>query len=276
LNLLSYLALPSHMIYKLPRWNLLKNINRSKLHVYPFKKIRPLINSTAKIPFYKSIQAGHPDISQDISQEGSVDINQLLVKSSSLCYFLFVENNQYEDFGFELGDLLILHKEMPFSFSDVVLYDWKKKPKLSFFSQSIKSIDVYAVVTAVIKFKKPLLPKSFRSIMSEQDEFSLDLNVLIEHPNHSFLLEVEGESMLEAGIEPGDLVLTDALKEPKKQDIVVARLHGGFTLKYYSPDHFNPKLRAANKSFKDIDIPYDEDFKVISVVTAVIQIRKKI
>lgn len=231
---------------------------------------------TVKLPFFKSIQAGHPDFCEELTQEGFVNLNKLLVKSKSQCFFILVESNGYEDFGFEHGDLLVMHKSMTLSVSDVVLNITKGSCSLSFYKHNINPSKVDAVVTAVIKFKKDLMPSSFQRSGIERGALCYDLNAIIKDPNHSSLLEVEGESMFEAGIEPGNLVLTNSGIEPKSQDIVVARLHGGFTLKHYNPDYFSPKLQAANKAFADIDIPYDEDFKVVSVVTAVIQIRKKI
>jgi len=59
-----------------------------------------------------------------------------------------------------------------------------------------------------------------------------DLNtLLIPHPRHTFLLRVSGESMIGAGIHPGDLLLVDRHREPRSGRIVVAELEGAFTLK---------------------------------------------
>jgi DNA polymerase V len=59
-----------------------------------------------------------------------------------------------------------------------------------------------------------------------------DLNtLLIPHPRRTFLLRVSGESMIGAGIHPGDLLIVDRHMEPRSGRIVVAELEGAFTLK---------------------------------------------
>lgn len=64
------------------------------------------------------------------------------------------------------------------------------------------------------------------------DTLSLD-DYLIERPEASFLLKVSGDSMLEAGIHEGDLVIVERGRAPKSGDIVLACVDDEWTLKYY-------------------------------------------
>ncbi len=63
-------------------------------------------------------------------------------------------------------------------------------------------------------------------------EAPLDLNQLcIRQPEATFLLRVEGDSMLEAGIFPDDILVVDRSLEASHGDVVVASLNGEFTVK---------------------------------------------
>ena len=81
-----------------------------------------------------------------------------------------------------------------------------------------------------------------------QDTMSLD-EYLINNPNSTYLLKVEGDSMLDAGIQPGDLVLVDKSLTPKSGDIVVAQVDNEWTLKYFEKKGRDVYLRAANKKY---------------------------
>ena len=81
-----------------------------------------------------------------------------------------------------------------------------------------------------------------------QDTMSLD-EYLINNPNSTYLLKVEGDSMIEAGIQPGDLVLVDKNLNPKTGDIVIAQVDNEWTLKYFEKRGRAVYLRAANKKY---------------------------
>lgn len=77
------------------------------------------------------------------------------------------------------------------------------------------------------------------------DILSLD-EWLVRRPEASFLLRVEGDSMVEAGILPGDVVLVERGFAPREGDIVVAQVDGDWTLKYLRRDGGGPVLEPAN------------------------------
>jgi repressor LexA len=77
------------------------------------------------------------------------------------------------------------------------------------------------------------------------DVLSLD-EWLVRRPEASFLLRVEGDSMVEAGILPGDVVLVERGFAPRDGDIVVAQVDGDWTLKYLRRDGGGPILEPAN------------------------------
>ena len=83
------------------------------------------------------------------------------------------------------------------------------------------------------------------------DTMSLD-EYLIENPNATFMLKVTGDSMIDAGIHPGDIVLVERGKQPRKGDIVIAQVDDEWTMKYYAKDKQGVYLEPANKKYQPI------------------------
>jgi repressor LexA len=100
------------------------------------------------------------------------------------------------------------------------------------------------------------------------DTLSLD-DLLIENPDATFLLRVSGDSMSEAGILPGDMVIVDRGQTAKSGDIVIAEVDGQWTMKYLRKRGDNVTLIAANPKYSPIK-PKNE-LKIAGVVTAVVR-----
>jgi repressor LexA len=99
------------------------------------------------------------------------------------------------------------------------------------------------------------------------DMISLD-EYLIDNPDSSFLLKVSGDSMINAGINEGDIVVVEKIKEPKNDDIVAASVDGECTLKYFRKSKDGVVLIAANENYKDI-YPKNDFYiygKVVSLI----------
>ena len=63
------------------------------------------------------------------------------------------------------------------------------------------------------------------------DTMSLD-EYLIENKEASYILRVKGDSMIDAGIREGDLVIVERTNAPRVGDIVIAEVDGEWTMKY--------------------------------------------
>ena len=100
------------------------------------------------------------------------------------------------------------------------------------------------------------------------DNLSLD-DLLIQNPEATFLLKVSGDSMSEAGILPGDMVLVDKGEQPKNGDIVIAEVDGQWTMKYLRKRGENVMLLPANPKYQPIKPK--KELKIAGVVTAVIR-----
>lgn len=104
---------------------------------------------------------------------------------------------------------------------------------------------------------------------TETELMSLD-DFLIERRNSTYMLEVRGESMKDAGIMEGDLVLVERGRTAKRGDIVLALVDNEYTLKYLETENGKPILVPANKAFKKI-YPNPNTLKIEAVLKAVIR-----
>lgn len=106
-------------------------------------------------------------------------------------------------------------------------------------------------------------------------EASIDLNELcVEHPNATFLVRVGGDSMIDSGIYPDDLLIVDRSIEVMSGDIVVCMLNGDFTVKELRLEP-SPCLIAHNTDYPDIPIGTEADFEVFGVVINIIRSIKR-
>jgi SOS regulatory protein LexA len=100
------------------------------------------------------------------------------------------------------------------------------------------------------------------------DTISLD-EWLIARQDQCFMLQVKGDSMIEAGIREGDYVVVDRSLKARIGDIVIAELDGGITMKYLRHKNNQLYLEPANSMFSDL-YP-EESLSVQAVVTAVVR-----
>ena len=95
--------------------------------------------------------------------------------------------------------------------------------------------------------------------------------VLITHPQATFLLRARGHSMMQAGIFDNDIMVVNRAVTPRHKHIVVAVVDGEFTVKRLYQLGGRVKLQAANPTFPDI-VPHDGQLlEVWGVVTACIK-----
>lgn len=88
---------------------------------------------------------------------------------------------------------------------------------------------------------------------------------MIGDPNASYLLQVEGDSMQDAGIQSGDMVVFERTQGFRPGDIVVALTEDGYTLKYLRKKGRGFYLEAANDRYPDI---YPKEGQIIGKVTS--------
>ena len=93
----------------------------------------------------------------------------------------------------------------------------------------------------------------FPSPAEEELRDNIDLEkFLVRNPDATYMLTVTGDSMIEAGINPGDIVLVEKGIAAKNNDIVVAQVDDEWTLKYFVKDDQGVCLVPANKKYHKI------------------------
>ena len=111
----------------------------------------------------------------------------------------------------------------------------------------------------------------FPSPADDHLERGIDLNEeLIRNPAATFMVRVKGDSMTDAGIHSGDVLIVDKSVTPSDRQIVVAMIDGEFTVKRYRKHAGRIFLEAANENFRSIQIGEDQELTIWGAVTYII------
>jgi len=104
----------------------------------------------------------------------------------------------------------------------------------------------------------------------------LDLNeLMIRRPAATYFMRVDGESMQDAGVHSGDIVVIDKSLEPTSGDMVVAFIDGEFTLKFFKLKDGEGWLVPANNAYEPIKVSDEgQDFQIWGVATFTIHARR--
>ena len=135
-------------------------------------------------------------------------------------------------------------------------------------------LDIYAVEESTLS-NIPMFADSVQAGFPSpaEDYMDLDLNLqdhLIQNPSATFCVRAVGESMKDAGIQSGDIMLVDKSLTPKNRSIVLAVIDGEFTVKRVNVSEKELYLMPENENFPPIKITEEMDFQVWGVVTYII------
>ncbi|PKP20586.1 MAG: peptidase S24 [Bacteroidetes bacterium HGW-Bacteroidetes-21] len=138
---------------------------------------------------------------------------------------------------------------------------------------STSNIDFYS---ADITSAEPLpfvdgISAGFPSPAEEYIELAIDLNKeLVKHPSSTFYGRVRGNSMKDANINDGDILIIDKSLPPRNGQKAVCFINGEFTIKTLKIEKGKVWLVPANEKYKTLEITPDNDFIVWGIVTYVI------
>ena len=135
-------------------------------------------------------------------------------------------------------------------------------------------LDIYAVEESTLS-NIPMFADSVQAGFPSpaEDYMDLDLNLqdhLIQNPSATFCVRAVGESMKDAGIQSGDIMLVDKSLTPKNRSIVLAVIDGEFTIKRVNVSKKELYLIPENENFSPIKITQEMDFQVWGIVTYII------
>ena len=129
--------------------------------------------------------------------------------------------------------------------------------------------------SATVGAERPLylcrVEAGFPSPADDYVETALDLTEhLVESEEATFFVRVAGDSMTEAGIHDGDLLVVDRSVEPESGDVVVAALDGELTVKRYEVRSGCPYLLPESEAHRPIPIEPGQELVVWGVVRHVV------
>lgn len=135
--------------------------------------------------------------------------------------------------------------------TDIFISDRKSKQYLPIFLESVSA--------------------GFPSPADDYLEGRLDLNeYLVRNPSSTFFLRVTGDSMIEAGIHSGDILIVDRSLTPRSGSIVIAAIDGELVVKRLKITNNKIYLIPENRQYEPIEIKSEMNFEVWGVVTSVI------
>jgi len=111
----------------------------------------------------------------------------------------------------------------------------------------------------------------FPSPAQDYVEQRIDLNeLIIQHPSSTYFVKAAGDSMTDAGIGDGDLLVVDSSRTAEHGDIVIAAVEGEFTVKRLQ---LRPRvqLNPMNSAWSPIVIGSEETLDIFGVVTFIIK-----
>lgn len=101
---------------------------------------------------------------------------------------------------------------------------------------------------------------------------SIDLNKeIVKNPATTFFGRVSGNSLIDIGLNDGDIMVIDKSKEPQNGRLAVCFIDGEFTAKYIKIEKQLVWLMPANKEYKPIKVTADNDFIIWGMVIRIIK-----
>ncbi|WP_286782210.1 translesion error-prone DNA polymerase V autoproteolytic subunit [Leclercia sp. UBA1284] len=116
-----------------------------------------------------------------------------------------------------------------------------------------------------------LVQCGFPSPAQDYVEQRIDLNaLLIQHPSATYFVKAAGDSMIDAGIGDGDLLVVDSARKADHGDIVIAAIEGEFTVKRLQ---LRPRiqLNPMNSAYSPIVFGSEASLDIFGVVTYIIK-----
>lgn len=126
--------------------------------------------------------------------------------------------------------------------------------------------------TVGLQFFEGRVQAGFPSPAQGEYADTIDLNrALISNPAATFCARVIGNSMVDAGINEGDLVIIDRSLTPHDGSIAVCFIDGDFTVKRISIRDDGVYLTPANATFPELKVPEESSFQIWGVVSHIVK-----
>ena len=137
--------------------------------------------------------------------------------------------------------------------------------KLSFFLPDAENNLEMPYISSGIKAGFPSPAADF-----DGSRISID-QVVVKNPTATFYAKANGNSMIGAGIDDGDILVIDKSIEPQDGKIAVCFIDGEFTVKRIKIQENSLLLLPENKLFEPIEVTQENDFIIWGIVTYVLK-----
>ena len=212
------------------------------------------------VPYYlHKAGAGFPSPATDYIEE-DIDLNVHLIKNVPATFIIRAQGKSMVNVGINDGDLLVIDKSLtPKNFSTVIANVHDELVVKSFVQERDKKFLTSG-------------SKNFEDRILINEEEDIDLNIhLIKNVPATFIIRVQGKSMVDVGINDGDLLVVDKSLKPKNFSTVIANVHDELVVKNFIQDKDKQFLTSGSKKFEDrILINEEADIFIWGVVTYVI------
>lgn len=141
----------------------------------------------------------------------------------------------------------------------------KKPQPLTFYRPDMES-------EMALPFVSHRISAGFASPAQDFLQDRIDLNkMLVKNPLTTFYIRVAGNSMINAGISDGDLLVADRSLEPTDGKIAICLIDGDFTVKRLKVEPECIYLMPENPAYKPLKVTEDNNFTIWGIVTYVVR-----
>ncbi len=240
----------------------------------------------------EGIPAGFPSPAMDYISP-AIDLNEELIMHQAATFVGRVSGELCFD-GLQENDVIIVDTSLKPKDKDLVLcvIDGeltvriiRKERNNVYFEENVHggesvilgvvTYTIHACRRSTLNEEYQILDEVSESNLLQVDYPSTDLNkLLIRNPASTFFSRVAGDSLKDAGLNKGDVVIVDKSLVLRHNDIAVCFFDNSFTLKFVRKDNDAVWLIPANPDFKPIKVDED-DFRVWGVVAFIIKVRRR-
>jgi len=248
------------------------------------------ISDLGPITVYSEIKAGKA-LEPYLTPLGKYRTDELLIWDTEQ-KVTQVQTHRFAEKGIDYGDIILIYPAAPSRQNDLVVTKDEFSFHISFKHEiSFSESELIGTVTRIIKFFRPPLRKkhSFKSVptpflFSKKEIENFDLSAcVIGNKDDVVLIKVAGDSMINVGIEEGDIVVIDKTLDYYSRDIVAVNKDGGYIIKRFIHETndtlmYEGTLISENDKYEDQKIYLDKRFMpsasyIIGVATALIKMR---
>ena len=240
------------------------------------------ISYVGKIDLFESIQAGEP-ADKLMYSSGKYELAEILLCEEEQV-IAQMQTGISAMHGVDYGDMLIIHPQLNRKVKDLVYIKRNHKKQVVPYLQLLPTDTILGGITRIIKYLRA--PRSIHSnlrrfpekvILPKREYSDFDIvNYLTRRGKETILIKVRGSSMIQVGIEEGDLVIFAPEIEYRNYDIVAANYGAGYTIKviqFDSEDANKATLSPRSEGYqsKSIHLNYT---KIAATAIAVIKLHR--